>query len=273
LKIAQLILILSLLLSGNTINGIAIKVNGLPITTFEIEMAEKELRLSKKDVVQILVQNLLEEYEISRLKIEISEEDIEYFVRSFMVQNRISSKEALFSALSYQGISKEDFFESAKKQISRPKLYQMIASAKISQPTEKDILNYFNENISKYRHAKEYNLTIYSSRDKNILESKSLNPLIYSQNISEDRKILKWQEANEAIQNILSDLKIGQFSQVVSNGNGYFLFYLNNKIGDEANFEDAKEEIRAEILMSQQKKIVENHFARLRAEAVIEYLR
>lgn len=269
-----LTLLLSLLLNSDVINGVAIKVNGIPITLYDIETAQKELGGSKSETVNLLIQNTLEEYEIDRLGLQASERDIDLFISNLMAQNRVPSKEMFFQALSYRGISKDEFLEGVKKQVLRPKLYQAISSSKVSQPTDEELKEIYNQNLSKWRVADSYDVTIYSSRDVSALREKILNPLLFNRSVQMSRESIKGGEVNGQIRDILSKTEDGQFSEVIPMGGAYSIFYINGREGERVlEFDEVVNDIRTEELLSQQKRVVENYLKRVRAEAIIEYLR
>ena len=268
------ILLLTILANSEIINGIAIKVNSILITLYDIEKAQQELKQNRKNIVQLLIQNALEESEIERLHLVVSENDTDRFISNIMAQNRIPSKEAFYKVLSYQGISKSEFLENSKKRILRQKLYQRISSNKIVPPTEEDIKEFYKTNLSKYSIAESYDVTIYLSKNSSSLKEKSLNPLLFSRDIRSEKKHIISKTLNSQMRSILSNTKLNSFSKITKLGDNYALFYINSINGKtELSFDEVRNEIENRIFLSQQKKIVDSHFKRVRATAIIEYLR
>jgi len=130
------------------INGVAIQVNNIPITLYDIKVAQKELGKSKAEVVQLLIQNALEESESQRFHLEATDKDVELYISKIMAQNRIPTKDAFFQALKYQGISKDDFLKNIKRQVIKPKLYQRISASQIIPPTDKELKHLYALDIS-----------------------------------------------------------------------------------------------------------------------------
>jgi len=144
------LIVITLILSlanSKIINGIAIQVNNIPITLYDIKISQKELGKSKSEVIQLLIQNALEESESKKFHLEATDKDVEIYISRIMTQNRIPTKDAFFQALTYQGISKDAFITNIKRQIIRTKLYQKISSSQIIPPTEKELNNFYNHNI------------------------------------------------------------------------------------------------------------------------------
>ena len=269
-----LISILSLLLNSQLINGVALKVNGIPITLFDIQMVQKEIGCSKLKAVKLLIQSTLEEYEIQRLGLKASQGDIEHSISKILSQNGIASKELLFQTLSYQGVSKKLFLDKIKKEILRSKLYQTIASSKISQPTEKELREIYRNNINKWKIAQTYDVTIYFSNNIYALKEKLNNPLLLSRSIQIQHKIFQGNKLNPNIRKILSKTVDGKFSEITPFGGGYALFFINERHGEKLlTFDEVVDEIKNEELFSQQQKVVQNYFDRIKAEALIEYIR
>jgi len=179
LKYLFSIALLISLANSQIINGVAIQVNNIPITLYDIKLAQNELGKSKKDVIQLLIQNALEESESQKFNLDVNEKDVDRFVLNLMAKNRIPTKDAFFQALQYQGIAKNDFIKNIKRQILKPKLYQKISASQIIPPTEKELQNFYNLNISifqgKYSSFQEAKIEVqnrfYAQQQQRILKN------------------------------------------------------------------------------------------------------
>jgi peptidyl-prolyl cis-trans isomerase SurA len=273
-RVSILSLLLSATLFGEIINGIAIRVNGEAITTYDIDKAVKESKQPRANVVKLLIQNILEDGEIKKLGLEASNREVDQFIDNIVTQNRMSSREQLYAQLSNEGIDRKDFRESAKRQILRPKLYQRIASLKISTPSEDEMREHFQNNISKYQSAKEFRVTIYSSTSREELERQLMNPLRTSQFVRVENKVLDASRVAPQLSSVLQNLKEGEFSPVLPIGGGFVSFFLIDRGAiNEVSFEDVRKQIENELYFQQQGKIVESHFQEIGEDAIIEYIR
>jgi len=270
----SLIFILTLLADSQIINGIAIKVNNIPITTYDIQIAQTKFGISRKDVIPILIREALENAEAEKLNIDVSENEIDRYILNIMNQNRIPSKQAFFQALQYQGIKKAVFIKNIQNQILQSKLYQKVASSKMIPPTRKELLTIYKNSLSKYRVAKSYNVTIYLSDNMSALKEKKARPLLFYRNIKTERRDLISKSINPQVRQILSETKVGYFSEISKFDDSFALFYLNSVEGQtQLSFDEVKNDIENNLLVSQQRKIIETHFKRVLSEAVIENLR
>ncbi|HIO70321.1 MAG TPA: peptidyl-prolyl cis-trans isomerase [Campylobacterales bacterium] len=267
-------LLLPLFLLGKLVDGIAIKVNGIPITLFDIEQAQRELGVSKPKAVQFLIRYSLEEYEIKRLNIEVTQEEIDNGIDRMLAQSGIPSKEILFRTLSLQGISKDEFLEKIKKEIAHSKLYRMVASSKVAQPSLQELRDIYSQNMERWKVADRYYITLYMSRDIGVLKEKLSNPLRFSRGVQIENRVLRWGDISPELQDILSNLHEGEFSKIFPFGGRYAFLYLSRKEGERVlEFDEVVDEIRNRELLLRQKRAVDSYFEKKRATAVIEYLR
>ena len=110
------ILSLSLIIESNiastiNINGIAIKVNGIPITKFDIEHSAKELKISRDNAVKIQINKALEQSEIEKFELKAESDEIENMLNYIMKNFNISSKSDLYAMAQRDGISRDEFLK------------------------------------------------------------------------------------------------------------------------------------------------------------------
>jgi hypothetical protein len=259
-------------LSGDVINGIAITVNGVPITNFDIQTAQNELSVPREKAIKVLIQSALEEFEVKKLGIEASQQDIDRFISNLMTQNRVPTKEAFFKALEYRGVSKEEFIEGVKREAVKPKLYQRVSSHKLAQPTEEQLQEIYLADQTSWRVANSYDVTVYASRDIRAIREQLSNPLMFNRSVTMERVTITAQDVSPEIRSLLSKVEQGSFSEIIPMGGVYRLFYVNSKDGERTlEFNEVVDQIRTSEMIKQQQKIVESYFEKIRAEAVIEY--
>jgi hypothetical protein len=274
LKILFLFSVLSSLLLSEMINGIAIRVNGKGITTYDIENSVKKFGVAKSEVVRILIREILENGEIKKYKLDIPEDEFDSFLNNFLAQRRIPSKEVFFQQLSANGIQKEDFLKKMKNEAIRPKLYRVLSSGKIGTPLENELKDFFNKNRKLYNSGGKYEITIYSSASLEAIQQKISNPLLLSPNVSVQDQVLEFNQLNQNMQQMLSSLDVGSYSQPIQNGNGYAILYLKDiQMSDEVSFETVKAKVENDYYRQEQMKFINRHFQKLEENAIIEYIR
>jgi peptidyl-prolyl cis-trans isomerase SurA len=274
LKKAFFLLIFSTLLYSEYINGVAIRVNGKAITTFDIEDRKKKFGISKSKAVESLIQEILESSEIEKFKLEVSDSEIDRFLENFMKQRNITSKTALFQQLSNSGISEKNFLKKLKAEALKPKLFRTISAGKIGTPINSELVEFFEKNRFKFVSNGKYSVTIYSSKSLEALQQKMQNPMMFNQNVFIKDEVLDISKLNDQFRSALNGVTAGDFTQPLQTQQGFFAFYVKDiEKGDEITFEDVKAEVENEYYMIEQGKFIKRHFEKLREEAVIEYIR
>jgi hypothetical protein len=274
LKKLSLFLLFSTFLFSEIVNGIAIRVNGKAITTYDIENRVKTFGVSKSEVIENLIREILEAGEIEKFGLEVSNSELEAFISNFIQQRGIPSKEVMFQQLANSGITKDDFLEKLKSESLRPKLYRTISAGKIGTPLENELRNFFEKNRFKYVSNGKYSVTIYSSQSLDLLKQKVSNPLMFSPSVFVKDETFDLEKMNNQLKSTLSLLKAGDFSQPIQTQQGFVVFYIKDiEKGDEVKFEDVKNRVENEYFMFEQEKFVKRYFEKLREDAIIEYIR
>ena len=88
---------------ANTIDGIAIKVNGNIITMHEIQTLQEKTKISKEEAIEQIIKDKLRENEIKRLGINIDDAKLDEEINNIASANNITRDE-LKNTLKSQGI-------------------------------------------------------------------------------------------------------------------------------------------------------------------------
>jgi hypothetical protein len=252
-------------LFGDILNGVAIRVNDGVITLYDLETAQKEFQKSKSEVKEILIHKLLEDSEIKKYKLEVSNSEFETFINRVLQQRGIPSKELLFRTFPK---------EKLRREATIPKLYQLLSSQSMENPTEEDLKEFFEKNLERYQASSEFDITIYSSRSPVELQKKIYNPLLNSKFVRVEKQKVQRDKLPPQLSQVLQDLKEREFSPIFQMGTLSVSIFLNEKSGGkDISFETVKDRVRGEYYFEQQQKIVQKHFQKLREEAIIEYIR
>jgi|GEM_PF-2331520 hypothetical protein len=273
------ILSLSLIIESNiasiiNVNGIAIKVNGIPITKFDIEHSVKELKISRDNAVKIQINKALEQSEIEKFELKAENDEIENMLNYIMKNFNISSKSDLYAMAQRDGISRDEFLKNIEFQILQPQLYRKIAMQKTVQPSEDELQDEYKKNKQSYLVGEKYRFKLYYAKDPNELIKFKENPLKKNKNIYTESLKVSIKDLHPEQISILNNLKVGEFSNIIK---------FDNKIGivqleaitnlHYQKFEDIREKISESLIMARQKEALERYFQKLKAEATIEYLR
>ena len=265
--------IFTILLNSQIINRIAIKVNSEIITDYDISEAVLKMHVSRKKAIDRLIEEILVKDEIKKYSITVSEEEIDKYILNIMRKTHIPNRAIFLQYLAQQNITEDEFRNDIKKQILTLKLRQKIVQSKLIEPTEKELREFYKNNIEQYQMAKKYSLKIYSSYSPEAIQQKRSNILLNLQNVAvEDGNFSLDKLPPEVAQNVIK-LKENEYSEIFPYNQQYMFIYLNKKIDVRTlKFEEVKNSIREHQLLIQQNEILKKYFERIRNKAIIEKL-
>lgn len=145
--------------SALTVDRVLATVNDeiISLTDYQRFVAKLDSVQDKDSVQEQIVKNLIEEriilQEAKRHGIEASQSDVEQSIREFQQQNNLSPEE-FEKRITEEGMGINDYKKLLKENIISLKLIEKEVNSKIII-TEKDILYYYNENISLFLKSPE----------------------------------------------------------------------------------------------------------------------
>jgi peptidyl-prolyl cis-trans isomerase SurA len=145
------------------INRIAAIVNGDVITTHQVDKklaqhkkqlknpAEIDGKEARRQVLNVLIEETLVKQRIDKLRIEVSDSQIEATIEDVQKKNGMT-REQLREALRQQGMSFEDYRENLRMQLLRIQLIGQDVRKNVVV-TEQEMRDYFEEHSEDYRQA------------------------------------------------------------------------------------------------------------------------
>ncbi|OBV29796.1 hypothetical protein BKN38_01600 [Helicobacter sp. CLO-3] len=257
----------------NIIGGIAIKVNGDPITIYEIKNLMIKQHISKDQAQEFLIAQRLKNQEIKRLKIDVDDIRLDQEIQAIASQNKLTYQQFI-NALRQEGMTLDVYKEQLKDQIqTRELMRNILLSSDVS--SENEMRRYYDTHKSEFVVAKEVQTTRYSAKDPKLLERAIKSPLVSINGVEKVPEKLTLSALNPQIAQMFSTLKAGEFSPVLDAGNGsYVAFLVQDKIGEDAmSFEEAKNYIAQKLAQSNQEQVLGEYFEKIKLKARIEYLR
>lgn len=228
-----------------------------------------ELKKSRKEQLDYLVNEKLLDSEVKRLNLNVTFERVEQEIREVAKRNGMSRTE-LVAALQNQGVNISDYQNFMKSRIERQSLLEQEITSKIRVSDEDVLAAYAKRNKSDtttseftvahiFFSAKKGNWEGAESRAKAVLaklnQGQSFESL--AEQHSEDPNFttggmlgtFRTGEVNKEIEDGISNLSPGQISGVVKTKNGYHILKLvARKVTSDPKFDKEKEKIRAELL-------------------------
>ena len=121
----KIILLLSLLLSiseARVLDAVAVTVDGEAITTAEIRAVQEQMNISKKEAIDVLIQDRLQQIAIR--DIQIPESDIDKKIGMIAKQNNISVSK-MQKILKEQGTSWTQYRATMRKAMKKEKFFAL----------------------------------------------------------------------------------------------------------------------------------------------------
>lgn len=255
------------------IDGVAITVNGEPITTFEIYKTSKILNISKQKAAEILIDQRLQEAEIKKAGISIDEFDLEDAMEKFAKSKGLTLDE-LKKIIIQKGINWDDYKKSFKKELLKKKFFQQIASKTLIRPDDKEIYNYYKEHIERFSIPKYVEAVKYISNDPKSLKKIISNPLISIDGVQVGEEKVDISKINPKLAYLLQSTKEGSFTPIIPFGNKYIVIYVQKKIDvTPMKFEEVKNAVIADMMNKKRDKAIKDYLAKLKAKAKIKIIR
>jgi hypothetical protein len=255
------------------VTGISVIINNEPITLYEVYKYSKKYKISKKESLDILIRQKLEDAEIKKYRISTDLFEVNERVKRLAQQNNLSEYEFL-NLLKSKNIKISKYKEDLKTKIKKEKLYRQILSSKISQVTAKDAKNFYKKNISQFKFASGFDVSIYIAKNRADLRAIKKNPMLRLQNVEVKEKSLVANNMDKKLVGLLNNTKEGSFTQILSIQNRPTMFYIKAKKGLRTiAYEKVKNNIYNVLSRKKEEKTINNYFEKIKASAAIKVLR
>lgn len=270
-----LTLILTTLLGAEMIGGIAIIVKGSVITLGDLEKEMTTSNLSAKGATDVLIRKKLEELEILERKISVTSVEVYDDIKNMAAKNSMSVDEFYEAVRGSNGLNSTEFKEKVKEKLLSQKLYSAIAYTAVPQPSDEEAKEYFTLHKEEFSHSSFFDVIIYNSKDREILEKKMANPMFLSKSLLETKELLDAKKISPELVKFLSKAQVKSYTQIVPDGkDGFMMFFIKEiKTTSEENFENVKNQVINIIMEDKREQVLSDYFARLRGNADIKIIR
>jgi len=262
-------------LSAQIVDGISVIVEDKIITLYDIKQEMQLAHLSKKEAIDVLIRKKLEEIEIKKRGITVTQDEVFAEIRRLAKANHMSLNQFYDLVREKNGLSSQELQQKIKERLLSQKLYQSIAMAKLSEPSQTEIEEYYKLHKEEFSKPSFIDVTIYSANDQALLEQKRQNPMFYSPQIMQQEQRIDTTRINPQLVQLLLNTKEGNFTPVVPNGEGVFLLFYVQKMGpsQEGSFENFIPQIKNAIMTQKRAEILDDYFAKLKDSADIKIIR
>lgn len=268
-------LLLVATLHAEMVDGIAMVVKGEPITLYDVKKEMKVSNIDAKRASEVLIRRALEKAEIEKRYISVSSSDVYADIRQSAARNNMSVNDFYKAIYNSNGLSSMDLQEKIKQKLLSQKLYKAISYSAMSEPTQTEIEEFYELHKDMFAHPSAFSVDVYKSQNKNRLQEKITNPMLYAPDIQTEKQTLPYNAIAPELAALLQNTPQGSFSKVVPDGQGFFLSFYVTKVHQEKNItlEKVKNQIINTIMAKKREAVLSDYFARLRQNADITILR
>lgn len=251
------------------VDGIALIVEGEPITTAEIRAVEKQMQVSKEEATSLLIQDRLQK---SVMKdVIIAEADVDAKIADIAAQNNLTVPK-MQKILQEQGTTWSKYRSSVRDAMKKEKFYQENVVNSIPAPSEDELKIFYMNHQEEFSIPASVNLIEYSATTegemKKFLQTKNAKG-IKSRSVTKSTKDL-----NPALLGSILQTQDGSFTRPLNAGDRYISYKVLSKQGKvNMPFEAAQGAVAAKWRQQQQGKALKDYFEKLKTNADIQILR
>jgi len=254
-------------LYAKVIDKIEILVNNIPITSYDIEMAQKKLNIPKDKAISYLIDKAILDSAIKERGIYVDEFDIDNAMKRIAQKNGMS----LFNFKNYllQKGELDNLKEDIKNNLQKQKLLESLNL----RVTKEDIEDYYKHHKMEFMLPSKIKVTEYSSNNKNSLIEVLNNPLSSNPNVEIKEMIFQANKTNPRLMQFLVNVKEGSFSSIINLNKKFVSFYVEKKDDlKPLELNMVENAIYQKLMNEKSKQLLDDFIAKLRAKADIEFL-
>jgi len=262
-------IILSTFSEAKVVNAIAMVVNGEAITTSEIRTVQQKARISKKEAVDLLIQDRLQKSAMK--KITIPATDIDAKIKQIATQNNITVP-MMQKTLKEQGTSWTKYRKNMEESLKKQRFYRSTVAASVPKPSEDELKLFYENHKKSFIVPVSVSMVEYSSASeeslKKFLETKK-RKAVKSRSIKKSTS-----KMNSALLAKVLQTQDGSFTRPFNAGDKYISYKVVSKDGRRSmSYEDAKSTVAGRWRQEQQGKALKDYFKKMKTEADIRVIR
>jgi len=252
------------------VDGIAMVVNGEAVTTSEIRAVQQQMGVSKKQAVDLLVQDRLQKAAMRKIK--IPETDVDAKIKQIAEQNNLTVPK-MQKLLKQQGTSWAKYRKTIKEGLKKQKFYREKVAATVPRPSEDELKLYYENHKKEFVIPRTITMTEYSSPSeqtlKKFLKTRKKTKGVKSRSVTKNTASL-----NSALLGTLLQTQVGSFTRPFNAGDRYITYKILSKEGQNSMaFENAKGAVAGRWRQEQQAKALKDYFEKMKTNADIKVIR
>jgi hypothetical protein len=270
------LLVVATFASAKIYDGVAVVVENKAITLYEIQKLMQEQHLDAKHASEFLIRQKLEDGLIQQKKISVSEDEVYADIKQMAQRNHLSIGEFYDAVRESNGLSSAELKKKIKEKLLRQKLYSSIAMQRMGgEPSDEELHDFYELHKKEFRHPESFEVIIYESNQKQKLQAKVMNPMIYDPSIAQNTQVLPFDRISPELASLLEKTPPYHFTPIVPNGKGGFITFYVQKVtqsqGD--HFETVRNQVLNALMNEKREKILSDYFARMKDNSDINIIR
>ena len=271
-----LLLALAPLLFSDIIGGIAITIDEETITLYEIKQEQEITKKSVKQAVDRLIRTKLESIEAKKRQISVSNQEVLNDLKQMAGQNNMTLAQLYEAMSSARNLSESQTKTKTREKLLKQKLFNAIAMSEMEEPTDEEVEEYYNLHLKEYQMPKSIDTVVYSSQNREALQQKISNPMMYLPEVKTENTRLETAKINPRLAELIIKTEDSSFTPILPqmSGSGHMSFYVVQK--NEINtpsLELIRPQVENKIMQDKREHILNDHFQRMRLNADIKVLR
>ena len=259
--------------NASTVDGVSLIINKEPITLFDVFKYSQRFNISKKEALDILVRQKLEDSEIKKQNISVDGFEVDQYIENLAISNGMNQYDFL-NMIRSKNIDIAEYKEDIKKKLQRDKLYKKIVSTKLQQTSDGELQAYYNDNLNEFSQASAFDVTIYTSSNQQSLASIQSNPMSAASDVQLQEGRIEASKVDPKLQALLNKTPKGKFSSISKNESGFVMFFIKDKHNVQSvAFADAKNYIYSKLAEGKEQKAIEEYFEKLKSSANVQVIR
>jgi len=251
------------------IDGIAMIVEGEPVTTAEIRAVEQQMQVSKEQAISLLIQDRLQKSAMNDIL--IAEVDIDTKIAAIAAQNNLTIPK-MQKILQEQGTTWNTYRSSVKEAMKKEKFFQQNVVGSIPEPGEDELKLFYRNHQKDFTIPSSVNLVEYAAPSeesmKKFLQTKNTKG-IQSRSVKKATKDL-----DSTLLGSILQTQDGSFTRPFNAGDKFISYKVISKSGQATMpFEAAKGAVAAKWKQQQQGKALKDYFEKIKTNADIQILR
>jgi len=273
-SILVLFFVVFLTLEAGLVNAVSIIVNNTPITLYQIDETANKMNISKKEAVDFLIDEKIQESEIKNLGIFVDDFEVDERIEAIARSNNLT-KDEFKDILESKLISYKEYKEDLKKKIVQEKLARKIFSEESVSVDTEDALLYYKNNLKEFTVPKKIKISKYASKNRRALEAFLVNPLMVNPSIAVESETIETDTLNPKLISLVAETDEGSFTPILPIGSDVFVTILIEKKLEsvQKDFDDVKNQIAEKLRQENESKSIQRYFKKQRSKAKIVEVR